>query len=238
MATPRKQHLKRNIGIAVLVIVIMLIGVVASFASGFFTAEIGGSTPTQTPLSGAPLQTPTSTPTPQPTSASAPIPTSTSVTSPTPSSSSTATASNAISPSGYYLNGSRIFVVSADSSYGSYPYPTVTNPFGLLLAENGEPCVIIDVTIRNDYSTQNPPPNPNPDNPAFVFVYLTAQIFNGENQIDATDITPAVGFVNGGAYAPLSSGESATLTIYLATNNTDITSFQIVTRFISGIPVP
>lgn len=144
----------------------------------------------------------------------------------------------------YYLsyegNISKIFVVSANASYGFYPYSTVTsaNGDGVVLAENGEPCFIISVTIRSDYSAQNLPPNPAPVNPTLVYVFLTAQIFNGENQINATDITPPVGFANGGAYAPLSSGESATLTIYLATKNTNIASFQIVTRYVGGIPPP
>ena len=149
------------------------------------------------------------------------------------------------SVTGYYLpyevNISKIFVVSANASYGYYPYPTVTSPpNGSTLAKKEEPCVIINVTIRDDYSTQYPAPNPAPVqyNPTFAYVFLTGQIFNGENQINATDITPPVGFANGGAYAPLNSGESATLTIYLATNNTNITSFQIVTRYIGGLALP
>jgi len=230
MVTPKKLPLKRNIGIAVAVIVIMIIGVVAGFTSGFFNTGIVGSTPTPTPPSGVPLQTPTSTQTPELNSTSTSM--STPVSSPTPFPLPAPIVSNATSLTGYYLSGSRIFVVSTNASYGYYPYPTV-----MTLAEYGEPCFIIDVTIRSDYSTQNPPPDPNPGS-ASLYVFLTAHLFNGENQINATDITPEVGFVNGGAFASLNSGESATLTIYLATNNTNITSFQIVTRFISGIPVP
>ena len=41
-----------------------------------------------------------------------------------------------------------------------------------------------------------------------------------------------------GAFASLSSGENATLTLYLGTNQKDITSFQIVTKYIGGIPPP
>jgi hypothetical protein len=131
--------------------------------------------------------------------------------------------------SGYYLpyegNYSRIFLVSANASYG--------------IAQNGEPCVVISATIRNDYSTQYLPPSLYEPNPTFfVYVYLTAQVFSGENQINATDVTSPIGFPNGGAVAGLNSGENATLSIYLATNNTDITSFQIVARYITGTPLP
>lgn len=239
--------MNKIIAISIICLAILLVASFIFFVFGF-----------PKPILVSPKVSPPS-PTPQSTSTSTPTTTSTStpVTSPTPNPLPTPIASNATSPTGYYLlygtnltvdgnlaeragNVSEIFLVSANASYGYYPYPTVTSPNGdgVKLAEYGEPCVIISVTIRSDYSTQNPPPNPSPGNSTSVYVFLTAQIFNGENQINATDITPPVGFANGGAYAPLRSGESATLTIYLATNNTNITRFQIVTRYIGGIPPP
>ncbi len=70
MSTPKNLHFKRNIGIAVLVTVIILIGIVAGFTSGFFNAGIDGSTPAPTTLLGEQLQTstpqPNLTPTPTP----------------------------------------------------------------------------------------------------------------------------------------------------------------------------
>jgi hypothetical protein len=142
---------------------------------------------------------------------------------------------------GYYLsyggNASKIFVVSTNASYGRYPYPTFTL-FNGSVVKNGEPCCIINVTIRNDYSTQYPPPYSQSDKPTLAYVFLTAQIFNHKNQINAMDVSPPLNLANGGAYASLSSGENTTLTIYLATNNMGITSFQIVTRFIVGLPPP
>jgi hypothetical protein len=145
------------------------------------------------------------------------------------------------SVSGYYLpyegKDSKIFIVSANANYGSYPYPTHTT-FNGSLVENGEPCIIINVTIRDDYSTQYPPPNPNSYDSTLVYVYLTAQIFSGENQIPATDLLMVGMPPDGGTVAWLTSGEKATLTIYLATNQTDITSFQIVPRCITGTALP
>jgi hypothetical protein len=58
--------------------------------------------------------------------------------------------------------------------------------------QKGDPCFIINVTIRNNYSAENPLPDhnlfnmSNPD----ANVYLTAQIFNSQGQIKATDVTP------------------------------------------------
>ena len=147
------------------------------------------------------------------------------------------------SVAGYYLplgsNISKIFVVSTNASYGFYPYATRTSPgSGLPVVTNGEPCVIINITLRNDYSSQYPPPNPNPQYPTLVYVILTATLFSGANQISTTDLLKVGLPPNAGAYTDLNSGENATLSLYLATNQTDITSFQIVPIFIGGIPPP
>ncbi len=129
----------------------------------------------------------------------------------------------------YYLlyegNISKIFVVSANASYGNYPYSSRSNSNGVQLAENGEPCYIINVTIRNDYST-------------LMYVWLTAQLFNGKNQINATDLLLNGLPPSGGAMVGLNSGENGNLSLYLGTNNTDVTSFQIVARIITGVLIP
>ncbi|MGA3289525.1 MAG: hypothetical protein ABSD42_04720 [Candidatus Bathyarchaeia archaeon] len=58
--------------------------------------------------------------------------------------------------------------------------------------QKGDPYFIIKVTIRNDYSAENPLPDQNlynTSNPD-ANVHLTAQIFNTQGQINATDVTP------------------------------------------------
>jgi hypothetical protein len=142
----------------------------------------------------------------------------------------------------YYLpymgNISRIFVVSANISSGFYPYPTRTAlGGGPPVVEKGEPCAIINFTIRNDYSTQYLPPSANPDFPTEVYVSLTAKIFNGENQINATDLSHVGQPPDAWALADLNSGENSTLSVYLATTSQkEITGFQIVAIDISGYP--
>ena len=88
--------------------------------------------------------------------------------------------------------------------------------------KKGDSCFIINVTIRNDYSAENPLPDHNLyniSNPE-ANVYLTAQIFNTQGQIKATDVTPPYPTVPlDGAYTSLASGENATVTIYLATSH-------------------
>jgi hypothetical protein len=142
---------------------------------------------------------------------------------------------------GYYLqyggNISRIFVVSASASYGVYPYATSTSFLNGSVVKNGEPCIIINVTIRNDYSTQYPLQSFNPLNSTSVYVLLTAQLFSGENQIQGTTDLLRVGLPANafGAYAWVNYGENSTISIYLTTKNTNITSFQIVTRYIGMV---
>jgi hypothetical protein len=170
-----------------------------------------------------------------------PTPTSTQQTSQTP----TPNAEPIQSLSNYYLqyggNESKIFVVSANASYGAYPGPTVTSPpyvndtFGT--AEHGEPCVIINVTLRNDYSSDYLPPNGDTyqSNSTMVYLGLTAYLFSGTNQVDATDITNALPIASYGtneATAALNSGESTTLSIFLRTDSANITSFQLLTTWI------
>ena len=149
--------------------------------------------------------------------------------------------------SGYYLssegNITRIFVVSTTLNSSFYPYPTrsaLGQQGGPPVVEKGEPCLVINVTVRNDYSTQYPPPNqfPNSPTPAFAYVFLTAKIFSGNNEINATDLTqvglPPDSWSEGG----LNVGETATISIYLATTSKmEITSFQIVPVWIGGMPL-
>ena len=97
---------------------------------------------------------------------------------------------------GYYLtfrgNITRIFVVSAILTSGSYPYTRSaigSKPGSPPVVKKGEPCVIINVTVRNDYSSQFPTPNPYPGSPTSAYVFLAAKIFNENKEIQATDLT-------------------------------------------------
>ena len=147
---------------------------------------------------------------------------------------------------GYYLpyrgNISRIFVVSANVSSGFYPYPTrsaVGPTPGPPVVEKGEPCVVINVTIRNNYSVEYPPPAQEPGSPTVASVFFTAEIFNGSNEINATDMTHVGLFPNSWSFVSLNCGETKTLSIYLATaSKSEITRFEIVPIYVGGIPPP
>ncbi|MGA2524574.1 MAG: hypothetical protein ABSF65_10540 [Candidatus Bathyarchaeia archaeon] len=159
---------------------------------------------------------------------------------------STPTAANVEPIAPQYLpyegNASRIFVVSATPSYGSYPGPTVPQTDGTPGIKKGAPCFIINVTVRNDYSAENPLPDHNIfnfSNP-MASAFLTAKIFNNQDQISATDVTPPYPPVPipGALVYDLASGKSTTVTIYLATNHQDINRFEIILEYVGSVPPP
>jgi hypothetical protein len=153
--------------------------------------------------------------------------------------------------SGYYLplqsapqqgNESKIFVVSANASYGNYPFHTVTtgpyqNP-PTIIAKHGEPCVIINVTLRNDYSSQNPGPYHYSNSSTWVYVRLSAKLFSGTSQITAKDITNAASAGTTEALVSFKYGQTETVSIYMATDNTKITSFQLAPGYIGELLPP
>jgi hypothetical protein len=145
------------------------------------------------------------------------------------------------SQSNFYLPDSKIFVVSATASYGNYPFPTVTNgPDKSPIAEIGELCVIINITLRNDYSYQNPASYILNDT-GNVNVALTANLFEDENKISSRDITnafPINSVFTNRAFVVLSYGETTEITDYIATNSCDVTSFQLVPYYIGEMPPP
>lgn len=135
-----------------------------------------------------------------------------------------------------------ILVTSANLTTGTYPYDTRyysgSSNNGTIAVENGEPCLVITVTLRNDYSTQNPPPNQFTGNPTMAQVVLTAEIFDGTTQINSTDLSRVAVPGTGGSYIFLNGDETGTVTIYLATTSQDeVTGFQIIPLYIGGIPL-
>jgi hypothetical protein len=114
--------------------------------------------------------------------------------------------------------------------------------------KEGNPCFIINATIRNDYTIENLPPNQitmyfangtAAPKSAHAYALLTAKIYDKQgNVIQATDVTPPYGLANGGAYASLDTGQNATLTMYFATSQKNVDHFEIVLRYVGSLPPP
>ena len=146
---------------------------------------------------------------------------------------------------------SSILLISANASYGRYPYASFSQLWDRPGAQKGDPCLIINITLRNDYTVSNPVPGQSlgGQSSTTAFLYLTAQIFNQRGLIKANDVTPPYEYGNPpipvnnppipfpGAFIGLDSGEIGTTTIYIATSHQDITYFAIVPVYTAaGIP--
>ncbi len=126
-----------------------------------------------------------------------------------------------------FESATRIFLVSATTYYG-YANETLKagNPTEGNIINKGDPIFIINVTLRNDYNPENPLPL-STDNYAFIF--LTATLYSQNVTINAKDVSPTnpeVGpFLT--AFVGLSSRETASVEVWLATDNRNIDHYEI-----------
>lgn len=150
-------------------------------------------------------------------------------------------------------NISRIFLVSATSTFGKYPFASAVSPAAgsTPVIKEGDTCLIINATIRNDYTLEDLPPNQmgttyyangtsvNTET-AHAYVFLTAQIYDKQGTvINAVDVTPPYDSAGlSGAYVSLQSGENASLTMYFATSRQDISYFEVIVRYVGSFPPP
>ncbi len=136
-----------------------------------------------------------------------------------------------------FESATRIFLVSAETYYG-YANETVKspNPFEGNIINKGDPIFIINATLRNDYSPQKPLPLSR-DNYAYIFV--TAALYSQNVTINMKDVSPTDPQVGGflTAFIVLSSGETASVEIWLATGNRNIDHYEI-NLSVFGTPPP
>jgi hypothetical protein len=155
---------------------------------------------------------------------------------------------NEIEPvNAHYLganNQTKIFLITAIPSYGTYPFDD-TKGYGVKPdIHHGDPCFIINVTVRNDYSPQNPLPFGGFGDWAakgMAFVALSAKLYdvNG-NRIEATDVTPPYpqGPQLDAPVMRLDSGQVVSFSMYLKTARQDVKAFTIYLVSLSSVPPP
>jgi hypothetical protein len=124
-----------------------------------------------------------------------------------------------------YLQGSKLFLLSANATYG---------------AHNGQTCFIVFATVRNDYTVQQPPPMDNygSNSTGTAFFGLTAKLYNKNAQITATDVTMPGAPPLGVPQIGLDSGETYTMEIDMATSNRNIDNYSVDLVAIAGYPIP
>jgi hypothetical protein len=136
---------------------------------------------------------------------------------------------------------SRILVLAESVNYTSYPFESVPKYGSTPAVNKGDQCIRINATVRSDYNLENPLPGTDltGNNGTVVYVYLSAKIYNAQGKVDATDVTPPYPMVPlSGILLQMTPGEVDNVAIYLATDNLDITSYEVNLQAIGTMPVP
>lgn len=122
-----------------------------------------------------------------------------------------------------YIDNSKIFLLSSNSSYGYY---------------YGSPCLIIGVTVRNDYTAQQPVPDHIANNSGLAWFGLTAELYDKNGAIiDSQSLRPPDSFPNYWQVS-LASGETLSLNLYMATTRRDVDHYDLDVGYLGALPAP
>ena len=124
-----------------------------------------------------------------------------------------------------YLSGSKLYLISANASYETI---------------NGKACLVIDATVRNDYTSQEPPPMDNSgiNSTGAVYFGLTAILYHGHEIVSSEDVTSIGSTPLGVPQNELGSGQTAVIQIDMATSDHNVDSYSIYLIAIAGYPIP
>ena len=147
-------------------------------------------------------------------------------------------------------NATKIFLVSATARYGNWQQDDTSINYPLmgsysLVIHKGDPCLIINVTVRDDYTPKDSGTSFNPDAPIgnltgdyLSYIVLKVSLY-GENgsAISAVDFTLPKS-PSGEYQFSLKSGETTSFDITLATANRDVDHYEINVAYLYYIPEP
>jgi hypothetical protein len=142
----------------------------------------------------------------------------------------------------YHDKTSKIYLIDSFTSYNN-ANETYTTADGQIVVK-GTPVFVITMTLRNDYTSDNPaPPLQNQDqtSPAdgTAYLYLTTQLYDKGVQLNATNVSVSDFSLTAisGTGLVLSSGQTALVNIYLATSQTNINRYEVNLYFL-GDSIP
>jgi hypothetical protein len=143
---------------------------------------------------------------------------------------------------GYNDKTSKIYLIDSFTSY-SNANETYATADGQIV-EKGTPLFVITMTLRNDYTSDNPAPplhNQDQTSPAdgTAYLYLTAQLYDKDGQSNATNVSMSDFSLTStaGTGLVLSSGQTAPANIYMATAQTNINKYEVNLYFL-GDSIP
>ena len=151
--------------------------------------------------------------------------------------------SNIQTPSSGYLtripnpfsNESKIFLVSSTNHrYGFYNWN-----YSHWNIQMGDPCFIVNVTVRNDYTTD--PIHTDENSPAGLYynhVKLTAFLYDQDGRVNSVDVTYPINSLHGGHVFKIEPEETYSVELYMATETTDIERYEIYVAYIGSAMEP
>ena len=136
-----------------------------------------------------------------------------------------AASSNAKLNNAGYLSGSKLYLISANASYETI---------------NGKACLVIDATVRNDYTSQEPPPMDNSgiNSTGMAYFGLTSILYEGHMTVSSEDVTSTGSAPLGVPQNSLDSRQTAVIQIDMATSDHNVDSYSIYLIAIAGYPIP
>jgi hypothetical protein len=127
------------------------------------------------------------------------------------------------------INETRIFLEAASPRYGYYKNQTSGR------IQKGDPCFIINVKVRNDYTEDNPPPT---DQEEYNFsrygyyIYFDVRLYNKNGTVDVEGVAVRTQPGWCGTYAinwiRVDNGETKNFDVYVATDKRDIERFELL----------
>ncbi|MEM3703472.1 MAG: hypothetical protein QXX79_03505, partial [Candidatus Bathyarchaeia archaeon] len=130
----------------------------------------------------------------------------------------------------YGGNETKIFLLDASSKFGFYNESFCARYAGCV--NKGDPCLIVALTIRNDYTEEKP---------RGYFISFTAGLYDKEGKLVGWIMNPGE-FFGGIAEFNLQSGEKATINLFLAYNKTidarEIDHYDLFIFNIQDLPTP
>ena len=140
----------------------------------------------------------------------------------------------------YQGASSGIYVLSETSSYAIANQTYSTSDGGQV--PKGSQLFVVTLTLRNDYSSDNPPPtrdNPTAPIDGTAYVCLNVTLFNKDGTVSSVNVTPSDFSTPAGDLLGLvlASGQTSTVNINLATDHGDISQFLVNLVFV-GDSIP
>lgn len=137
---------------------------------------------------------------------------------------------------------SKIYLIDSITSY-SKANETYATADGQIV-EKGTSLFVITMTLRNDFTSDNPaPPLNNQEQISPVdgtaYLYLTAQLYDKDCKLNATNVSISDFSLTttSGTGIVLSSGQSKSVNIYMATPLTNINRYELAVYFL-GDSIP